>query len=444
MGGEIKPNSGIKLPEGWKYERLIECTADGQISYGIVQPGQDQPIGIPVIRVNNFKDGRLDLGTIMKVAPEIVAKYQRTRLEGGEVLLTLVGSTGQSAVVSKELAGWNVARAVAVIKPKEGIGPEWINICLQTKEVQEFLDSRANTTVQKTINLKEVREIPIRIPPGNERKFIQRCLGSLDDKIELNRKMNVTLEEMAQALFQSWFVDFDPVIDKALAAGHAIPEPLAAKARRRAALGDRRKALPAEVAALFPDRFVETAEMGWVPEGWGIQKLSEVVDVKYGKDYKHLEEGNIPMYGSGGIMKHVNAFLHQGESVLIPRKGSLNNLLYVNESFWTVDTMFFTIMKVKFFAKYFFEFIRRFDFVSMNVGSAVPSMTTQVLNQMDVLIPNGGLLEAFDGYLVAYNERTAANRNQIEALTSLRDTLLPKLISGELRLEGGGKYVRET
>ena len=103
-----------------------------------------------------------------------------------------------------------------------------------------------------------------------EQKAIAHILGTLDDKIELNRQMNATLEAMAQALFKSWFVDFDPVIDNALAAGNSIPEPLQAKAEVRAALGDQRKPLPEAIQKQFPSRFVFSEEMGWIPEGWEV------------------------------------------------------------------------------------------------------------------------------------------------------------------------------
>ena len=111
------------------------------------------------------------------------------------------------------------------------------------------------------------------LPPINEQEGIVEVLGTLDDKIELNRQMNATLEAMAQALFKSWFVNFDPVIDNALAAGNPIPDALQKRAEVRRALGDRRKPLPADIEQHFPDRFVFSEEMGWIPEGWGTQAL---------------------------------------------------------------------------------------------------------------------------------------------------------------------------
>ncbi len=108
-----------------------------------------------------------------------------------------------------------------------------------------------------------------------EQKAIAHVLGTLDDRIELNRQMNETLESMAQALFKSWFVDFDPVIDNALAGGKEIPEALKQKAQARAALGDKRRPLPEEIRTLFPDEFTYSDELGWIPKGWEVIHIRE-------------------------------------------------------------------------------------------------------------------------------------------------------------------------
>jgi type I restriction enzyme S subunit len=256
--------------------------------------------------------------------------------------------------------------------------------------------------------------------------------------------MNATLEAMAQALFKSWFVDFDPVIDNALAAGNAIPDELEAKAAARQALGDARKPLPEDIHSLFPNAFVFTEEMGWMPEGWEVVKLPEFLDIKYGKDHKKLGDGDIPVYGSGGIMRFADKALYQGESILIPRKGTLSNLMYVNEEFWTVDTMFYSVPKSPVFAKYLFYHLKTFDFNSMNVGSAVPSMTTKVLNDLNTPNPDAKVLTAFDKLLSGFFGKMKSINNESKSLIQLRDTLLPKLLSGELRIPEADQLIKET
>ncbi|HCK0837150.1 TPA: restriction endonuclease subunit S, partial [Escherichia coli] len=253
-------SNGFKLPLGWNCKKLVDCTKEGNISYGIVQPGQHQEDGIGIIRVNNIQNGNIYIDDVLKVSHEIESKFAKTRLEGGEVLLTLVGSTGISAITTKALQGWNVARAVAVIKPCDEISAEWIHICLQSPFTKYFLDSRANTTVQKTLNLKDVKEIPLPIPPHEERVSLEKIYFNFENRINLNIKINKILEEMSQNLFKSWFVDFDPVVDNALDAGNPIPEALQSRAELRQKVRNSAdfKPLPAEIRSLFPSEFEET------------------------------------------------------------------------------------------------------------------------------------------------------------------------------------------
>ncbi|WP_395319184.1 restriction endonuclease subunit S [Fructilactobacillus frigidiflavus] len=118
-------------------------------------------------------------------------------------------------------------------------------------------------------------------------------------------------------------------------------------------------------------------------------KISELVDIKYGKDHKKLKDGNIPVYGTGGIMRYVNKFLYDGESVLIPRKGSLDKIYYVKDKFWTVDTIFWTIIDTdKVLPKYLYYCLSKIDLSKMNVGSAVPSLTKSLLNEIEISIPD--------------------------------------------------------
>jgi type I restriction enzyme S subunit len=197
---------------------------------------------------------------------------------------------------------------------------------------------------------------------------------------------------MARAIFKSWFVDFDPFTD---------------------------------------GEFVES-EVGEIPAGWRIGTLSELINVKYGKDHKKFNDGTIPVFGSGGIMRFVDAALYSGESVLIPRKGTLNNVIYVDHPFWTVDTMFFTKMNRPNIAKFVYFLVRSKDLASMNAGSAVPSMTTEILNALQVVIPPDEELARFDDVVGSQFQQIQANQAESDILTTLRDTLLPRLMSGEL------------
>ncbi|MBR5799039.1 MAG: restriction endonuclease subunit S [Lachnospiraceae bacterium] len=165
---------------------------------------------------------------------------------------------------------------------------------------------------------------------------------------------------------------------------------------------------------------------------WEQGHLSDLINVKYGKDHKKLADGSFPVYGSGGIMRYVERPLYEKESVLIPRKGTLNNVMYVNQPFWSVDTMFYTEMRLPNVAKFVYHFVKAKDLASLNAGSAVPSMTTEILNAMEVTIPSATAFEEFETLVTPMYKAMLENDVQSEKLANLRDTLLPKLMSGEI------------
>ena len=206
------------------------------------------------------------------------------------------------------------------------------------------------------------------------------------------RPRNHNLEEQAQALYKSWFVDFDP----------------------------------------FKGGKYVDSEVGFIPNGWRVGMLSELVEVRYGKDHKMLKDGKIPVYGSGGLMRYADRALFGSESVLIPRKGTLNNVMYVDHPFWTVDTMFYTIGKIEHVVKYAHLFLLTQDLASMNAGSAVPSMTTDILNKLPVLIPTCEVLRDFDAIVSSLYLEIGRDRAENASLASSRDSILPKLMSGAI------------
>ncbi|HTV56510.1 MAG TPA: restriction endonuclease subunit S [Terriglobia bacterium] len=182
----------------WGSAELQTLIVPGRsISYGVVQPGADTPDGIPIIRVSDIRNGRINTENPLRIAPSIEANYTRTRLRGGELLLTLVGTVGESAIATSDVEGWNVARAVAVVPVQEEPGAYWVRLALSTPAVRERIAGRLNTTVQATLNLRDVAELPIILPPDKQRRSIENIIGSLEQKIELNRKMNETVEAMA-------------------------------------------------------------------------------------------------------------------------------------------------------------------------------------------------------------------------------------------------------
>lgn len=252
----------------------------------------------------------------------------------------------------------------------------------------ESMCSHGSTMASLNQKILEKIEFPY-VSVENQMKIVD-VLSAIDRKVMVNRNINANLQQQAQAIFKSWFVDFEPFQD---------------------------------------GEFVES-ELGPIPKGWRVGTLSELVAVKYGKDHKKLTDGPYPVYGSGGIMRYVERPIYTKESVLIPRKGTLNNVIYLNEPFWSVDTMFYTEMKMENVAKYVYHFVSGKDLASMNSGSAVPSMTTDILNSMKVVIPTAEWLAKFEQILLPLYSQMFQNAAQSKTLAQLRDTLLPKLMNG--------------
>ena len=242
------------------------------------------------------------------------------------------------------------------------------------------------------IDTERFLSLDVSIPSVDEQNRIIRIVEPIFDKIAINNRINHNLEEQAQALYKSWFVDFEPFIG---------------------------------------GKFVDS-ELGMIPEGWHVGTLSELLEVRYGKDHKALKDGNTPVFGSGGLMRYAERALYNGESVLIPRKGTLNNVMYFNGPFWTVDTMFYTVERSSNVIKYCHLFLLTQDLASMNAGSAVPSMTTDILNNLPLLIPSSQVLEAFNRVLSSIYEARSQREEESNSLSQSRDTILPQLMSGAL------------
>lgn len=243
---------------------------------------------------------------------------------------------------------------------------------------KEKIENMGSGTTFKEVSGNTMRGIEVTVPESIEdQKKIASILSTIDDKIERNEAINKNLAEQAQAI--------------------------------------------------YCDMFISNAK-----PSWQLGHLSDLVTIRYGKDHKKLTNGAYPVYGSGGIMRYVERPLYEKESVLIPRKGTLNNVMYVNEPFWSVDTMFFTEMKFPNVAKFVFHFVKSKDLASLNAGSAVPSMTTDILNAMELHIPDADTLTNFEGIIDPMYQAMQQNVQESSKLAELRDSLLPKLMSGEI------------
>ena len=180
---------------------------DRKIGYGIVQPGQNILHGVPVIKVNNLIAGLHSKGELDVTTKENDEKYSRTRLEGGELIVSVVGTVGKTAIVPKSFRGCNLVRAVAMIDIKENWPSRWVKYYIDSPAGQAYIEQNLNTTVQATLNIKTLVDMPIPFLKEDEMRKIVTILEAIDKKIECNQQINDNLQQQAMALYAEMFLN---------------------------------------------------------------------------------------------------------------------------------------------------------------------------------------------------------------------------------------------
>lgn len=287
------------------------------------------------------------------------------------VLIGRKGTIGKVKYVDHPF--WTVDTLFYTIVNTDVVLPKYLYYVMSLIDLNNYNEG----TSIPSLRTETLNRLIFSIPSLEEQEKVLSCIRPIDDKIALNDRINNNLKQQAQAIYQQMFIT------------NRNPN-------------------------------------------WENGLLSDLVAVRYGKDHKKLEDGVYPVYGSGGIMRYVEKPLYTGESVLIPRKGTLNNVMYVNGAFWSVDTMFYTEMLRSNVAKFVYHFVKSKDLASMNAGSAVPSMTTNILNAIQLYIPDNETLSTFEEIVSPMYSQMQENEKQSKKLADLRDTLLPRLVSGEL------------
>ena len=261
-----------------------------------------------------------------------------------------------------------------------------------------------------------LRTIELVLPPLREQAAIADILGTLDDKIELNRRMNNTLNAMAQALFKSWFVDFEPVRAKILKQDAGLPQ---------------------SIASVFPNELANS-EIGPIPKGWKVTILGQLLDLAYGKSLKADSRlpGTIPVYGSNGRVGWHNKALVRGPGIIVGRKGNPGTVAWAATSFYPIDTTFYVVPKGPEDTLCFLHYA----LVSQNLpliaaDSAVPGLNRNLAYMNTQLLPPYELIRYFNAQVGPLLERCHHLDVEARTLSLVRDALLPELISGNLRVE---------
>lgn len=411
--------------------------------------------GIPVVKIKNVNNKVVTLED-MQFFPEdkLNAKINRFLLDDGDVLIAMTGqgSVGRVGRLrmpenTRLLLNQRVGKFVA----KEGIANlDYIYYVISSEKYENILFNAASGSGQPNLSPATIKSVLVPYVPFKDQVKIAQVLAELDNKITLNRQINQTLEQMGQTLFKSWFVDFDPVIDNALDAGNPIPDELQHRAEARKAVRQGQaaaskeregfKPLPDEVRQLFPDAF-EESELGWVPKGWVVIPLANKAKVASGKrppskGTEKTDKEPIPVWGGNGIKWFTNAALSNDKHIITGRVGTLGTVYKVYGPSWASDNALVIRPLNNHDYEHVYQSLLAFDIQSLNSGSTQPLVTQTALNGILLVTPQcNQLLKIFQNIADGHDQKAQAIERECEALTQLRDTLLPKLISGELRLD---------
>lgn len=377
----------------WKEYRIKDL---GEVVTGNTPPTSNREYygtEYKFIKPTDMVEGQRFVSTTEEYYSELAyQKYKKCLLPPKTPCVVTIGSLGKKMCLTDTECFTNQA-VNAVIPNKENDG-EFLYYAFKASVLAyvKQLDS-GTTSGRENVSKSSFSKIKVRVPPLPTQQKIASILSAYDNLIQNYKKQIEALQTAASELYKEWFVRFR-----------------------------------------FPGYQITNFENG-IPEGWKIERLTKLVGIKYGKDHSKLDDGNIPVYGSGGIMRYCNKALYDKETVLIPRKGSLNNIMYANRPLWTVDTMFYSIMLRKNFAKYLYYVLSKIDMESFNAGAALPSMTTEILSHFKIIVPDNKTLELFDNKIALIFTQIDNLQQQIANLTQQRDLLLPRLMSGKLEVK---------
>jgi len=418
----------------WKQFCLEECMA-AIIDYRGKSPDKTS-FGVPLVTAKIIKGGRIETPQEYIAEKDFESWMRRGMPKPGDIVLTTEAPLGEVA----QLDGRKVALAQQVITLRGKaslLDNTFLKFLLQSQEIQEQLRARSTGTTVLGIRQSELRKLTLRLPPLPEQKAIASILGALDDKIESNRRMNATLEAMARALFQSWFVDFDPVC---------------AKQEGRPPSG-----LDASTAALFPEQF-QDSELGPIPKGWRVGIISDLC--QFSRDslnplrfpdetFDHyslpaFDEGRLPKTEAGSEIKS-NKLVVQSNAVLLSKLNPHIPRIWAPSPSMRrrgiCSTEFLVVVPTSGTTREYLYSLLTSETFSRVYGTLVSGTTgshqrikADSVSTIKAVLPPRSLIDAFTNKTKPMLAGINQNIEQSHTLAALRDTLLPKLLGGELRI----------
>ena len=426
--------------------------------------------GIPSVMPKNIRIEEIDVEDIARISLSDAERLKKYQLAEGDIVYSRRGDVEKCALVTKNETNWLCGTGCLRIRiPKnKSITPYFLHAFLSTPVTREWVSRHAIGATMPNLNTSILRNVPIVVPPFDSMNFIGAMWIKLNRKIILNRKINQTLEQMSQTLFKSWFVDFDPVIDNALDVGNPIPEALQSRAELRQKVRNSAdfKPLPADIRALFPAEFEET-EMGWVPKGWMLESVAKSININPGVKLpqntvaKYVDMKSLPTQGysiSDVIEKpYAGGAKFQKNDTLFARitpcleNGKTGFVDFLDEKETAFGSTEFIVMRgtTKVHYSYVACLARENNFRSHAIQNMVGSSGRQrvqnsCFDSFYISIPTPSVMSLFAGKVSSYFDKMYCCNVENKSLTALRDTLLPKLISGELSLEDLPDLVNQT
>lgn len=455
---EIFPN----YPKGWRSLTLGELAKEngGSIQTGPfgsqLHASDYVECGIPSIMPKNISVDGVLKNDIAQIKPEDAERLEKYRVRLGDIVYSRRGDVEKCCLITKKEDGWLCGTGCLRVRiPADNLLQQYVHAYLCHPAVRSWVVRHAIGATMPNLNTSILSALPVLIPAAKEIQRIVEIWSAVSEKITLNTQINQTLEQMAQALFKSWFVDFEPVIDNALDAGNPIPEPLAERAARRKAMWaagceSAPARLPTEIRRLFPDRFEEDETLGWVPVGWGGSQIGSEFHVVMGQSPPgssyNSDESGLPFFQGRGEFgfRYPKKRLYCSEpkrlaeagSTLISVRAPVGDVNMAIEKY-CIGRGLAALLHKSNCAGYTYYLIgslypefKIFD----SEGTVFGSINQKNLKRMACIAPSQELVKSFEKSVSPLDsEILNLSQNNI-SLAQLRDTLLPKLLSGELQL----------
>ena len=420
----------------------LEQVAD-EITVGFVGPMADEyrSSGVPFFRSLNIKPLRIETEDLKFISPEFHNRIRKSRLKPGDVVIVRTGDPGTATVIPDSFPDANCADLV-IVRPSKQLNPHflayYVNAVAHHQIAAEIVGA-----VQQHFNVGSAKRLTITLPPRLEQDAIAEVLRVYDRKLNLNQRMNQTLEGVAAALFHSWFVDFDPVVSKAAGRKPAHLRP--------------------DLAALFPPTFQDFTN-GPIPHGWRVGGISDISTIAGGGTPKtsvaEYWNGDISWFSvvdtpatgqvfvletektitQRGLDESAACLLPEGTTIITAR-GTVGNLALVGKPMAMNQSCYAMIPKSGFSPAFVFFAMQNAveDLQRMAHGSVFDTITRTTLDSLSVTIGTPEILSAFDKIVSPWLVQIKHNVHESRTLAALRDTLLPKLLSGELRVKQAEK-----